>query len=117
MNSDSENAVAVSSQAAEADSQEHEARGPSVVEKFVIRLPMGLRDQIRQLSENNRRSMNSEIIMVLENHIRQKLVQQMSAVHGEGNFQVGLRQTEDELGRMLENLPSEKKAALIELLG
>ena len=39
---------------------------PSLVEKFVIRLPNGLREQIKALSEQNRRSMNSEIIMVLE---------------------------------------------------
>jgi hypothetical protein len=36
---------------------------PSLVEKFVIRLPNGLREQIKALSEQNRRSMNSEIIM------------------------------------------------------
>lgn len=44
---------------------------PSLVEKFVIRLPQGLREQIKTLSEQNRRSMNSEIIMVLEKHIEQ----------------------------------------------
>jgi len=44
---------------------------PSLVEKFVIRLPNGLREQIKALSEQNRRSMNSEIIMVLEKHIQQ----------------------------------------------
>ncbi|MES2603294.1 MAG: Arc family DNA-binding protein [Pseudomonadota bacterium] len=96
--------------------QDESGRGPSMVEKFVIRLPMGLRDQIKQLSESNRRSMNSEIIMVLENHIRAQLVQQMTAVNGDGNFQVGLR-GEADLDRMLETLPKEKKAALIELLG
>ena len=98
--------------------QEHDeaGRGPSMVEKFVIRLPMGLRDQIKQLSESNRRSMNSEIIMVLENHIRQQLVQQMAAVNGDGNFQVGLR-NEADIDRVLGNLPKEKKAALLELLG
>ena len=93
------------------------ARGPAVVEKFVIRLPMGLRDQIKQLSEHNRRSMNSEIIMVLESYIKQQLVTQMTEINEDGNFQVGLRQTETDLGRVLENLPKEKKAALIELLG
>jgi len=93
------------------------SRGPTMVEKFVIRLPMGLRDQIKQLSEHNRRSMNSEIIMVLESYIKQQLVTQMTEINEDGNFQVGLRQTETDLGRVLENLPKEKKAALIELLG
>ena len=97
--------------------QDDSARGPAVVEKFVIRLPMGLRDQIRQLSEHNRRSMNSEIIMVLENHIRHRLVQQMTEANSDGNYSVGMRQPEADLGRVLENLPLEKKAALLELLG
>ena len=44
---------------------------PALVEKFVIRLPNGLREQIKVLSEQNRRSMNSEIIMVMEKHIQQ----------------------------------------------
>lgn len=46
---------------------ESNKRTPALVEKFVIRLPNGLREQIKALSEQNRRSMNSEIIMVLEN--------------------------------------------------
>ncbi len=97
--------------------QDDSARGRAVVEKFAIRLPMGLRDQIRQLSEHNRRSMNSEIIMVLENHIRHQLVQQMTEANSDGNYSVGMRQPEADLGRVLENLPLEKKAALLELLG
>ncbi len=92
-------------------------RTPAMVEKFVIRLPNGLRDQIRSLSEQNRRSMNSEIIMVLENHIRQKYMDQLAAANPEGNFKPGERNTEQELSRRLENLPAEKKEARRELLG
>lgn len=92
-------------------------RTPALVEKFVIRLPNGLRDQIRSLSEQNRRSMNSEIIMVLENHIRQKFMDQMSAANPDSSFKAGERNTELELSRRLENLPAEKKEALLELLG
>jgi len=92
-------------------------RTPALVEKFVIRLPNGLRDQIRSLSEQNRRSMNSEIIMVLENHIRQKFMDQMAAANPDTSFKAGERNTELELSRRLENLPAEKKEALLELLG
>jgi hypothetical protein len=103
------------------DNHEVEARAddrtPALVEKFVIRLPNGLRDQIRSLSEQNRRSMNSEIIMVLEKHIRQKFMDQMAAANPDGNFKAGERNTELELSRRLENLPAEKKEALLELLG
>lgn len=92
------------------------SRTPTMVEKFVVRLPAGLRDQLKQLSDQHRRSMNSEIIMVLENHIRQQFMEQMAEANPDGNFQVGLR-TEQDLGRLLETLPREKKAALLELLG
>ena len=91
--------------------------GPSVVEKFVIRLPMGLRDQIRQLSETNRRSMNSEIIMVLESHIRQQTLQQMAEASGDDKLNPAMLTTETELERKLQNLPQDKKAALLQLLG
>ena len=94
-----------------------DGRTPAIIEKFVIRLPNGLRDQIRYLSEQNRRSMNSEIIMVLENHIRQQYVDQLSAANPESSFKPGANNTESELSRRLENLPAEKKEALLELLG
>lgn len=35
-------------------------------DKFVVRLPQGLRDKIAAIAETNRRSMNSEIVMALE---------------------------------------------------
>ena len=35
-------------------------------EQFVLRMPDGMRDQIRELACKNRRSMNSEIVMILE---------------------------------------------------
>jgi predicted HicB family RNase H-like nuclease len=47
---------------------------PALIEKFVIRLPKGIRKKIKHSSEQNRRSMNSEIIMVLEQHIQQNLM-------------------------------------------
>lgn len=94
-----------------------DSRTPALVEKFVIRLPNGLRNQIRQLSEQNRRSMNSEIIMVLENHIRHQFMEHMAAANPDSDFVPGQRHTEEELNRMLESLPAEKKEALLELLG
>ena len=94
-----------------------ETKSPALVEKFVIRLPNGLRDRIRQLSEQNRRSMNSEIIMVLESHIRQQFMDNIAEANPEGDFAPGQRKTEAELNRMLESLPAQKKEALLELLG
>jgi hypothetical protein len=99
------------------DSLRDDSRSPAMIEKFVIRLPNGLRDRIRQLSEQNRRSMNSEIIMVLESHIRQQFMQHMADANPEGDFAPGQRKTEAELNKMLESLPAQKKEALLELLG
>ena len=93
------------------------SKDDSKVPALVVRLPNGLRDQIRMLSEQNRRSMNSEIIMVLENHIRHKFVEQMAEANPDSDFAPGQRKTEAELNRMLESLPAQKKEALLELLG
>lgn len=95
---------------------------PALIEKFVIRLPKGLRKKIKHLSEQNRRSMNSEIIMVLEKHIQQYLADdnhEFSAAAEEftPEHNGGQKLTDSELTRRLENLPEEKKQALLELLG
>ena len=37
-----------------------------VAERFMLRLPDGLRDRIREVAARNRRSMNSEIVLHLE---------------------------------------------------
>lgn len=37
-----------------------------VAEKYIIRLPDGMRDRIRRRAEHNRRSMNSEIVHYLD---------------------------------------------------
>jgi hypothetical protein len=94
-----------------------DSKSPAMIEKFVIRLPNGLRNRIRQLSEQNRRSMNSEIIMVLESHIRQQFMEHLAEANPDSDFAPGQRKTEAELNKMLESLPAQKKEALLELLG
>jgi hypothetical protein len=37
-------------------------------DKFVLRLPDGLRDRIKRAAESNRRSMNAEIVATLESY-------------------------------------------------
>jgi len=100
---------------------------PALIQKFVIRLPKGLRKKIKHLSEQNRRSMNSEIIMVLEQHIQQHLMDHtefsnragVSDASGDVEKETyGLEKpAQSELTKRLENLPEEKKQALLELLG
>lgn len=38
----------------------------SMSERFIIRMPDGLRERIKSIAEQNRRSMNSEILVILE---------------------------------------------------
>lgn len=38
-------------------------------DQFVVRLPEGLRDQIKIVATKNRRSMNAEVVAALEDHI------------------------------------------------
>lgn len=93
---------------------------PALIEKFVIRLPKGLRNKIKHLSEQNRRSMNSEIIMVLEKHIQQNLSGQVQDFNAEEAYSMAAsaeQPADSELAKRLQNLPEEKKQALLELLG
>jgi len=101
-------------------------KGPALIEKFVIRLPKGLRNKIKNLSEQNRRSMNSEIIMVLEKHIQNNLSENQEDLVRELTAHTGNDFTsttdssvpqDSELAKRLEDLPEEKKLALLELLG
>lgn len=38
-------------------------------DQFVVRLPPGMRDALKQLAETNRRSMNAEVLAALEMHL------------------------------------------------
>lgn len=44
---------------------------PTPVEKFALRLPKGLHEQMKTLAKKNNRSMNSEIIWILQNYIQE----------------------------------------------
>lgn len=43
-----------------------------LAERFQIRLPVGLRDQIKASAEAEGRSMNSEIVLILQRHYAKK---------------------------------------------
>ena len=49
--------------------KEGEGKRPKLIKKFVIRLPEGYREKIAEISRRNRRSMNSEIVMLLEKYL------------------------------------------------
>lgn len=43
-------------------------RAPQNQDKFIVRLPDGMRDRIKKVAEANNRSMNAEIVATLETH-------------------------------------------------
>lgn len=38
-----------------------------MLDQFVVRLPEGMRNRLKKIAAENRRSMNSEIVVMLEN--------------------------------------------------
>ncbi|MGF6526037.1 Arc family DNA-binding protein [Variovorax sp. PvP013] len=55
----------------EIETRATEARSRSA-EQFVVRLPDGMRTKIKELSVTNRRSMNAQIVMLLEQGIKRQ---------------------------------------------
>ncbi|MDH4438874.1 MAG: Arc family DNA-binding protein [Rhizobium sp.] len=41
--------------------------------QFPLRLPEGMREKMQEIASNNGRSMNSEIVTILDREIRQRL--------------------------------------------
>ncbi len=81
-----------------------EFRAPG--DKFVVRLPMSLRKKILQISRRHRRSMNSEIIVLLGQYLEEQ------------GFAAGEQKEplDSKLSRKLRTLPAEKLHALLALL-
>ncbi|MEG0868427.1 MAG: Arc family DNA-binding protein [Hafnia sp.] len=83
-------------------------------DKFVVRLPDGLREKVADLAAWNNRSMNSEIVYTLKNRLtiesyaRQHTVEKMALVHqiDSLNEMIGLLVSDD-----LENLELGKTKA------
>lgn len=76
--------------------------------KFVIRLPEGLRKKILLISRRHSRSMNSEIVLVLGRYFENQLSE-----CAEDDADEAL---EARLRRKLQGLPAEKREALLALL-
>lgn len=75
--------------------------------KFVIRLPAGLRKKILLISRRHRRSMNSEIVLLLGRYFEEQLGDDAESDN---------QDLETRLRRKLEGIPSEKRDALLALL-
>lgn len=44
-------------------------RAPQLADKYVLRMPDGMRDKITELAKANGRSMNAEIVLILQEAI------------------------------------------------
>ncbi len=83
-------------------------------EKFVVRLPQGMRARIAETARRYRRSMNSEIVTRLE-----RSLDGSPASDGEGAMLPGTRslsELEIRLVNLFRRLPDAKRAAILELL-
>jgi len=67
-------------------------------DQFVLRLPDGLRDRIADVAKSNNRSMNSEIVAILEERLvpslatrLRSLINQLNQAHLEKNIPVPAR--------------------------
>jgi hypothetical protein len=83
-------------------------------DKFVVRLPEGMRERIADVARNHHRSMNSEIIARLE----QSLIQE-GAISDEMNMRMDspeLSQHERELLQRFRQLSRRQQTALVSLI-
>lgn len=55
-------------------------RAPQLADKYVLRLPDGMRDKLTKLAKANNRSMNAEIVLILQQAMDARLGTQGSAV-------------------------------------
>ena len=95
--------------------------------KFVVRLPLQLRDQIGEAAQHYRRSMNSEIVARLEHSfsdlpfdevstpVSPAVPQELQSLFAQDSVPT-LAPEEELVLRTFRRLPREKKQALLELI-
>lgn len=106
-------------------------------DKFIVRLPDGMRQRIAEVAKRSRRSMNSEIVCRIEHSLNtvadpiaaEELKNMISSYHAntlqeENNIEsdpeeekVSLRKTEQLLVELFRKLSTEEKNAVLVLLG
>ena len=101
----------------------HNTVDPEATHKFVVRLPMPLRNRIAQAAKYFRRSMNSEIIARLEQSFQgipsQAVADDLAPQMHESMqnvFAADLTEDEETVLRSFRRLPEDKRKALVDLL-
>lgn len=82
-------------------------------EKFVVRLPKGMRRTIADAARRNRRSMNSEIVAIIDRALGDVV---MPGGAGSGAHAMTVTSFEQALLTRIRSLPENKRRALLELL-
>lgn len=85
--------------------------------KFILRLPCEYHAQLTEISRLNRRSMNSEITLLLEQHLTELLARGMQSTVESLNLNPVLPQPAHKVVEKFQSLSLEKKKALLALLG
>jgi hypothetical protein len=90
-----------------------ESVSSSATEKFVVRLPRGMRRAIADAAKRNRRSMNSEIVAIIDRTLGDVVITGATPADIRGASASALEQA---CLQRLHNLPENKLRALLELL-
>ena len=85
--------------------------------KFILRLPCEYHAHLTEISRLNRRSMNSEITLLLEQHLTELLARGMQSNVESLNLNPVLPQPAHKVVEKFQALSLEKKKALLALLG
>lgn len=104
--------------------KKHASTSKQEVEKFVVRLPKGMRDRIAEVSRASRRSMNSEIVARLEDSLGESWNESPAATPSaspilravDSPAQLPASEQESLLIEAFRGLDEEKRAALLALL-
>lgn len=85
-------------------------------EKFVVRLPRGMRKAIAEAARRNRRSMNSEIVAIISRSLGQATDQLVNGSDEPQCFDATLTHGELDLLNGFRALPEQRRRAWLELL-
>lgn len=94
-----------------------QAAQASEVNKFILRLPCEYHAHLTEISRLNRRSMNSEITLLVERHLSDIMARGLQSSVDSLRLNPATPQAADKLIEKLQELSLEKKKALLALLG
>lgn len=96
---------------------EVQATPASEMNKFILRLPCEYHTHLTEISRLNRRSMNSEITLLVERHLSDIMARGLQSSVDSLRLNPAAPQAADKLIEKLQDLSLEKKKALLALLG